>query len=542
MNSSYFQYTMPAMTMTIDHLRSHPGHKRAVLSLYRDLLRKSHRLRKVDPSSSTTLSILSSKDLSIIAMELQVGAYESFRQLYYSTYCITKALLKGIQLSDLLENVLVGKKVNDLRDWIKEYHSDIWAWQKRRAEYLKNEKEIELEKIRQVRGKGASMMNSRIRKRYPFPDTTNMSANEVVKVKQEYASRYTEEFLRIVINRLQCDGKLPNPHLLPYTPETLLADGDAYDSRHVIRGTKPEVIDQAYDREYLETIIMPSLEFEMNDMILNKLNYVVNEKGPPHAVVSEVSSGRSKTPYIRTPLAHQVGRKHLAWLIKEQILRHRLKLIWGASPGPLTSENLQKDGSFPVKGSGGFSDEEYIKPKYFYQSLGEQEEMYELFLECEKQYNNEMDTTTRYTESKLQLDLAQFDWTSILNEVTHILNADCSKITKESNMDMRALHDKVQKECYKVYDDYANRYKNILNDVKQLAIFKHCELVTPKVEPTSQEESLVQPFTKFSLEDRVGRGVTLGDVLKKNGHSYFTWGHQVKKRSRQLSEELSRRY
>ncbi|KAI3402915.2 hypothetical protein KGF56_004376 [Candida oxycetoniae] len=445
-------------------------------------------------------------------------------------------MFEGLQLAENLDEAIINCNWHPLELWVANYRKQMWFWQKRRSEYLKHKSEIEESQMKLLRGQAQTLAQSRRKKVGGKSQNSTLACkrNEQDSIKQKYriAKNNGRELLHSFINQLQVDGKLANPHLLPYTAETLAASGDQYEPRHIIKGSGEKIINEAYDKEYIESIIIPHLEFELNDINLDKIAYDINEKGPYRVVAKQTEAGTVSIPFLMSPFKHKVGRVEVARAIKQQILWLRIQKIWNAK-GEVEEENMAKDGSYPVKGCQGFGLGESMRPKLYYQELGEGEEMYELFLQLEK--------GKTITDEQKELDLTAFDWTSELMQVTKYIASKYQQAVAMPKFDLMKKQQRLQEECNKLYKREAVKFDHLLAELQKHNVFKHSEIVCPEIGSTTRLDLLKTPAKYFPAEDRVGRGQRLGDFLKSNKLKCYQFGYEKRKNIKQVLAELSRR-
>ena len=517
---------MNPLTQTVNKLIQHPDYRRSKCQLYKELLRKSYRLKK-----------LNIENASVLFEEFKVGMYESFNKQYTNTYQMTQALMKGIKLNSVLDDALTKGNHDKLTSWVHQHRKEYFEWTQRRASFLQNRKELEEKRIGSLRGRESSLASSRKRgktKRKQLALSTGGSVDDFINEGLETAFKNGQFLILRYLNQLQYAEKIPNPHLLPYTPETLQTEGNQYNSHHVIKGLTQKVIDQSFDKEYIESIIIPSLVFDLNDMNMEKITTIVNEKGPYQAVAKENNSGTVPLPYILSPFKHKPGRKHIAHLIRQQVLWSRIKKVWETTH-ELEEENMSKDGSYPIRGCRGFGAEELMKPRLYYENLCQGEEMFELFCEIEQKRLEGRGVNE-------EIDLEQFNWTKDLDIVSDEITAKYRQVLSNSKLDLSELQQSLQHRYNDGYKDYVERFTKLLNQLKIFNVFKHSEIVAPPNTTVLKSDVNNLVLDKFPTEDRIGRGQTLGDFLKACGFPYFEFGNELRKKINEIMTKIVHRY
>ncbi|CAK9440184.1 uncharacterized protein LODBEIA_P42840 [Lodderomyces beijingensis] len=516
------------MEHVLSQLKSNPAHKRAICDLYRVILRKAVRLRKCGDERGKTLY-----------WELKIGAYEAFTKNYHTTFGIAQGVQRGIHLVEHLDAALDTGNWAPLTRWVQDYHDSLWQWQKRRVQFLHNKKEINDRSINLKRGKAYSLAHLKRQKiGQPLTESPKLSTLDLLKSKRHQASKNGQMLLLRYINRLIVDGKIPNPQLLPYTSDNLRASGDSYHSSHVVAASNQDSVNEAFDQDMVEALLVPDMEFEINDMYMNQLQRVVNEHGPYQAVAKVTQAGVRGVPYLMSPFKYAIGRKEVSQRIKEQVLCSRILNIWNSTE-PVAEENMDKSGMYGVKGSKGFGDDELIRPRSFYQRYGEDEEMYEWFLE---RATKQREATTATAAEEEDMGSA-IDWTSELAAVTQMIGDKLADACgRPLSFDLQLEQERLQKSCDEMYCARAERYHALISDLKKYKVLKHSEIVSPPNSAVPVEAKLKMPQRYYSAEDRAGRGMKLGDFMKSHKLRSFQFGNVIEKDGDKMLKELSRRW
>lgn len=517
---------MNPLRQTVNTLRQHPEYQRSICQLYKELLRKSYKLRK-----------LSIDNASVLSEELKVGMYEAFTKQYTNTYQMAQALMKGLTVIDALDDAMENGNHKNLLQCAHQHRKEYIEWSQRRSSFLKNRKELEEKRIDTLRGRESKLAMSRKRSKVKLKESDlliDQDVDDFIAKGLKIASKNGQSLILRYLNQLQYAGKISNPHLLPYTPETLQTNGDQYDSHHVIKGLTQKIIDQSFDKEYIESIIIPSLVFDLNDMKMDEIATIVNEKGPYQATAKENKSGTVPLPYLLSPFKHKPGRKKLAYLIRQQVLWSRIKKIWETTH-ELEEENMSRDGSYPVSGSRGFGAEELMKPRQYYEKLCECEELFELFCEIEQRKLDGRDLNE-------VIDLDQFNWTEHLDIVSNEIATKYDTVLQESKLDLSELQKSLQQRFDEGYEDKVERFTNLLHQLKAFNVFKHSEIVTPANSTVLRNDLQSVSLDKFPTEERVGRGKTLGEFLKSHDFPYFEFGNELRKKINEIMTKIVHRF
>lgn len=506
------------MNKLLKDLTSTNEHRVSVLQLYRELLRKTNKLHQNQLPSS------------INQYELQFSIKESFHKRYGSTHDITIQLLKGIRLNEILEL----NQWNDLEELIKEERRLFFEYQKRRASYLKNKVNIHEKQINNLRGKAKSQILSlkKGKLKYQKPDlSTANGKSQFLKDGLKESKFHGSLILQRFIHELQLLNKLPESKLLPYTPERIFTTGDNLDSRHIVGGVTNHALSH-YDQDILQSIIIPGLEYEINKNYLDELRTILQEKGPYEAVIKETNSGIVPLPYIMQPTKHKIGREELAVLVKRQTFCLRMMKIWEADK-ELPEENMQRDGSYIIKRSKGWGDQELVYPRQYYQKYCDGEELFEVLLQIEINKNKKV---------KTPIDFDKYYWGESLDISSQYLRQEYNKTIKESQIDLLPLQQELQKKYNAEYDKKVEKYNTLSMNLIKHNVFKHSEIVSPVNCNTIYNGLEKRSIDKFPVKDKVGKGKSLSDLITEVGLKSYEFGNKFTKRVTQIIKRISYKY
>lgn len=322
--------------------------------------------------------------------------------------------------------------------------------------------------------------------------------------------------------------------------------------------TKHRVIMDAYDMEYIDAIIKPDLEYDINKYHhLDGLSDIVNKKGPYKVQVRQCQAGIMPVPIISLPYAMPENRQEIAVDIKKLVRLSRIKAVWESGPGTAMTEPLFKDGSYAVRGSRGFSDLERMFPRRYYEKLAAQEASWELLMD-------KLEAKTALKEEQVVLKESptakpsNVTWDSIekeyLAEWQLPLNVSSASIDAEIRLywnkystrtgktghPLLTRQQELQAKMNEHYDRQVVRLKNLLETLAQDNVFKHCELVnfqnpvTKRYGQYIKEDESRTERNKKGVPDteRAGMGKKLGDYLDEAGHHSFRWGMVFDKKFR----------
>lgn len=506
------------MNRLISELTYRNDHKQAVCQLYRALLRKTNQLVCIPAS--------------INKYELKYNIQERFRNNYGSTFQIAEQLFKGITLDEAL-SLALGGNWGKLKEFIDIQRKEVFLYQRRRADYLINKEQIEESAKKTARGKVKRNLLARTKRktRYFVPDLY-IPDNEKQFIKDGLANAnyQGDTVLKQFLHKLQSLKKIPDPKLLPYSPELIFTIGDNLDFNHIIRGTTSKSLEN-FDQDILKAIVIPAMEYDINKMYLEQLKNALDNKGPYQATVHEALAGTVPVPYIMQPTKKKIGREEIAKLIKKQIFFRRMINIW-ESQTHLTEENKQKDGSYPIKGSHGFGPDELIYPREYYQELYDAEEMYEILLQIHiNDYNGKPNEP---------IDLKQFAWSESLDIASIYLRDAYKQVVQDSKIDFKTLQEHLQKSFNNHYDEQVEKYEQLIANLQKHNVFKHSEIVSPPGSRSISDVAAKRSINFFPQTEIIGKGKTLGEFMAEPGFKHYKYGYKLTKRIAQIMSKLGK--
>lgn len=302
----------------------------------------------------------------------------------------------------------------------------------------------------------------------------------------EKRQQNTDHLLRRWFKHEQQNGGLPIPQKLSYVER--IADTTLNPFGAIPESTKANLINQAYDSDYVEGIIKPSLAYDINrNHYLRHLDDIVNHRGPFKPRILTTSAGPNAAPYIRMPYRQDESMGKLAVTIKRWLTATRINAIWQLKQ-PLTNENQQKNGGYAIRTRGNHDD--VIYPRAYYEQWASDEAQWEALIEGRdfdtvlKEWIGPLDTTLKHLQDRVQ----------------HF---------KSEIGDVKAyepLRQQLEEGLNQHYDDLANVYERISQQLRSNPhTFKHGEIVNSDRNPD-------------------GSGKQLGDYLKSYKH--FQWGDE----------------
>lgn len=534
-------------------------HKYAVLSLYKSLLRNVNKLALLSIPSMTIddkrndinkevakISINQRQYLKNVKAELGYIVREEFRSTKKGEIGnpnkFRERFIEAIRLQEILEYTR-----HDSTSWIQlivkllNYRSQKHLEQYWRSEYLRDPEEINNGKNKEKPTLLVKQMESRSKKpkitnfkKLSQKEKSNRYKTELIKCNEN-----SQKLLRRYLKELQTSNKIPIPHLLPYTSEkSLLPLTDAVSLSLTIPGsTCRSSIASAYDLDYIDTIIKPSLEHDINKChYLDHLKSIADEKGPFKVQINITEAGPMSIPYIKLPYKRD-ELQEVGMDIKKLMRLIRLKTVWNSSDNESSITEPQfSDGSYAVRGSRGFGEEERIHPRHYYEKLAVEEGIWEFLISNQdKNENASLDSPTKLIN----------EWQDALEIATTELNNDVNYYYQKYNalksskspllQDQKILQQKMNLH----YDDQLNRYNHITKLINNHNIIKHSEIVNlSNVVTKKYDKYLVKndrnPSKKHQKGmpalERIGMGKRLADYLDDVGYHYFKWGMKFDKK------------
>ncbi|RCK57564.1 hypothetical protein Cantr_06924 [Candida viswanathii] len=433
---------------------------------------------------------------------------ESFKKRYGNTYAITRQLLKGIRLDEILSL----RQWGDLAEFVQQERQEHFDAQKRRATYLEKKSEIETTQLKLLRGRAKTVAESRHRRKQPdvkLDLKTPEGRKQFVLDGFDRAKYNGGVVLQWFVHEMQI--------LLPYTREMIHTLGDNLDLAHIDGSSSSKALSQ-YDKDIVESILIPGLEYDLNKYYLDHKQKWLTQRGPYQAVVKETMAGVTPLPYVMQTTKHKLGRRELADLIKEQVLWVRIRNIWKAKE-PIQEENVQKDGGYPVAKSGGWGPDEIIYPRKYYEQFCDGEELFEGFVEIA---NNMLEGNTD------PIDFEQFYWGESLDIATEYINGEYRRVCSELPVDYMALLKQLQEKYNAWFEEDMEKYQKLVKDLEKYKQWQH------HLRGPSQAR-----YGQVPSGDRIGKGKSLGDFMKEAGFKTYEFGNKYTKRLTQTLRGIS---
>ncbi|ABN67038.2 predicted protein [Scheffersomyces stipitis CBS 6054] len=542
--------------MIVGSFRYKSSHQTALFSLYRSLVRNIGKLNNIDILQDSE-HIKGCKDIANELEKIKLDQKQYFSNLRFELlYSIRNEFQKqkqepfkltsqavadsrfvqqfemGIRLDQLLDKFVQEKSIIELLTFVLEYRSSQFKKQKWRADYLRRREEIDkkIHREREVNKKKAKYKPQLKKPVDPlkiYHKLDNRQKRLVIDNERRRSSVHSNHLLRRFLKLKQASGEIPTPQLLPYTSESNGISADSMSNvHHVPKGsTANAAIQTAYDMEYIKAVVIPSLEFDINKKhFLEKISHTVNEKGPSKVQVRTTNAAFTTLSFLQLPYPTIPQLEKIAVDFKKSLFVARLQNIWESSPGKMKDENLLADGSYSVKGSGGFGPDECIYPRHHYQRLAEGEALWEYLM-------NRNDKTPLKAYVK--------DWTIALDITSSELASKADEIKKKYN-DLRRPNSKLyeekerkQQQMFTHFDKLSVSYGDLIAKLNEKQVHKHSDIVNlgDKIRKTYDKRLGNHSMTRKTYRgipniEGVGMGKALGDYLDEAGLPCFKWGDE----------------
>ncbi|KAG7665628.1 uncharacterized protein J8A68_000834 [[Candida] subhashii] len=521
------------------------SHEESVCQLYKQLLRQSNKLKKIDPSilASHINHQNPQQFLKHTAFELRFNLKEQFRSPITNELELSEKLISAIQLNQILDQTITSNQWDELFKFRDQQRTQTITHQKHTSSRLARQVEILAHQGKTLRGLEMRLhyQSTKNAKHKSSTQSHNKTPSQQFIINSEERNRqrlnqareqigaYCHTVLNNHLRNLQADQEIPNPNLLPYTPEKLQTKGDQYYAYNFEDRTTKRAVSEAYDKEYLYGIVIPGLEYDINYKYnFNKIKKIINEKGP--WVVRANKATVAGIPFLKLP--HWNSDKiTLARFIRRYILAMRIMYAWEAV-GSIDGEKLQRDGSFHIRGSGGFGSEGRMFPRAYYEELVEGEIMYEGLLQIEE---NKMKDGNENV--KINFRGLEKEWYGPLEESSLFVKEQVDNLFKDideyKGEEFEEKRARYQKEMFRMYERKLSKYEKLLEDLSKFKVHKHSEIVSPPCTVSIRKKLKARDLQGILPRvDRIGKGKTLGDFLQHNELYDYQYGYGFTKRFR----------
>lgn len=540
-------------------------HASLTRALYRELLRGLNNIKSVVPIiDADNENKMVQRELTraqqnpelygkFLSSEIRYYVDEEFRRDRKRTNekSLHLTLVEGTQLIDALAEVHRDPHTN--HGWTKVIellvkHRDAeFTRQRWVSEYHKNRDAID-----EVRNKGSHPLIKKQKEsraqlktaRDPkFSMLSSSGQHKAYKKALEDSKENADFVVRNYIKKLQLEGRIPNPYKLPYVSDSISKQAiNMPDPSKLLPGsTKHSVMKEAYDMEYIDAIVKPEIEFLINQAhYLDPLRKRMNEKGPYKVKIRHTNAGAMTAHFIKLPYTREKEMKEIAMDIKELMRAIRKQFIWNLDPktsGAKLSEKKIGDG-FAVRGSGGFSPEEVMFPRYYHEKLAQDEAEWEYKMETLLNENQGPETEGKLAKLRRALHAS---WRAPLEESTAAIDHEILLLYKKYKVDRQhpIFDDQAhfQREMNEFHEKKAHAYEELLQVLKEDNVFLHSDLVNKDVVKVLYDDCMKNEEKKKEKHrhgvaelERKGMGKRLGDYLESHGFRSYKMGYRFAKR------------
>lgn len=531
---------------------------RIYLSLYRGIIRGIAKLKKYIPVIELRLGIDPNLHNELTKAQINPQLYgnyllEEIRFLTKEAFnkrltnknrtIIYNRVTKGADLIELLKHIN-GK---DAEHWTRliKYLVDFRSEKLRQSlwgkDFDKNRDQIEQGLLKDMPSIKARRISSEMNRRKarvkhtPFDSLSSGARTKHYKIEAETSEINASKVMKAHLKRLQRLGMIPNPFKLPYVTslESFLLMNQP-DQKYGIPGSgKSSIIRKAYDEDIINTIMAAEVEHRINEKhFLGRISNVVNKRGPAKVKIVVTNAGAMPASYLRTPRPKHKFMKAMAISIKRLMRCIRKQYIWGLTEATENAVSEAKHGEgYSVTGSKGYSFEEIMFPREYYEKLAVDESIWEFLMEKEAQKESGPDSRTflldrilkSWSES-LDIASASIDKEMLLYFEKH--RAITSKLRKK--------REQVQRSANMYHETVVKKYRKILTLIEKENVFLHSDLYNVKKTPQITYKRGLKADTKskdkwgLPLSEKLG--YTLGDYLVSVGLKGFRMGNNFKKR------------
>ncbi|KAK6460138.1 hypothetical protein DFJ63DRAFT_316007 [Scheffersomyces coipomensis] len=514
-------------------------HSKAVISLYRELLRDANKLKNVKVNDEIQKQLGSDHNEAYfknLSFELKSFINEEFRNPRRNTSALGNQIVKGVQFITCLHDFIIdNQQFEPLLTFTNDYKSDLDKKQERRAELL----------IKKANGEIKETNNKYHMKKPTDPVTifyklSTKERSKVLKEEIEKSKFQSNHLLRRYFALQQSQFKIPLPQKLPYTSQLPKAKASelgnaSYGSK---RSENASDIYKSYDQDYVDAIVIPSLEYDINKFhFFEQFSWKINERGPAKVKIRVTNAGAYGMAYLDLPFRNNKDLTKLANDIKNSIKLNRVKSVWDSPDGRINEERLQRDGSYGIKGSRGFGPEETFHPRFHHEELAISEGEWEFLVYLEslgdKIAESDFNELIKLRDSSIKL------WTDDLNVVSKLLESEYQN-QKSEKMRIRSTESKVdnersdyQKQMNLHFEKMTESYLQLLAKLKNNQIHKHSELVNLGDRVSNSYRNKLDHETKAkkvingipSIE-RIGLAKKLPEYLVEAKYTNFMWGQK----------------
>lgn len=551
-------------------------HKKAVLSLYRNLLR----LSKVVNNAKVPQSILSTN--LVLVQELEVAKINPSQYTEYLCsdiiHCIRQQFKRGkqkkskdlqtkefatlysegVRFLSILEDLSHNCNENDSNDntyddsfcnllsFFTEFRQRDFNQRQRKAQtYFQNG-------IQEFDGK----LPEEDLKISPWPlkpiqTLQNHEREKRLKQELETSAENKHKILRRYLKHLQMKNALAVPQLLPYTNLNLPAQNIKLSSK-IFKSTSFKAINLGYNLKLVESILIPELEFNVNfHHFLKPLEEVINQKGPFQVKIRQTNAGAVGIPFVKLPTPQLAKMREIAMDIKKLAKDFTLYSLWESSKDDIASkERKNQDGSFSIGWFIQYGPNAKMFSKDVHERLYQEEALWEFFLDkelikTEADTRNEKEGLLDPSQFKHDLQLIQKSyknsWMEVLNTTSEVLHSNWQGYYKKyDSAYLKGLHNeqqKYQKLMNSKFQLKVDRYGKLLTILNKHNVSTHSDLISSKTTKSRIDHQLFLndiyiKKTRMGISESERRGLhcKLADYMDKANIPSYKIGMNYKKR------------
>ncbi|KAF3993120.1 hypothetical protein FT663_00944 [Candidozyma haemuli var. vulneris] len=535
------------------------NHEESIRALYRGLIRGLYKTQKlpiiVDTSIETDPNLL--RELQKVSVNPSLyGEFLASELKYYikekaasptpSSVGLYTRLSKGESLCEIFQ--AIQQNPSQPQHWhsaiqqLIQFRDDSFRRQKWKAFYYKNRKQIDEERRKPQRNKRQGREPG-----MPTPENTrrafkSLKSNERLK-RYKKAMKESEEDANFVVRnylkKLQLEGRIPNPYKLPYVSDTLtLQSVNLPDPKALIPGsTKTFVMEQAYDKEYIDAIIKPEVEYLINTSFMKDIDEQINVKGPQKSVINFTNAGVSAAYYLG-PHSTKSKMKGIALTIKRSTRLSKVRHVWNMkSTDKVAIAHEKRVGNgYAVQGSKGYSGEEIMFTREYYEELMKAEADWEALMDDIRNHDN-IGKMPPLHERKEQYRKV---WRKSLDIASEYIDKTLKEMSSAHQLSDRIFRQQaaLQKALDEKYEKRAKRYSQLLDVLKEQDVFMHSEIINFK-DPVSrgfdvnlEEDSFKNEKNRGGVPEveRLNMGKKLGDYLAMFNFRFYQMGRRFRER------------
>lgn len=372
----------------------------------------------------------------------------------------------------------------------------------------------------------------------PFRSLSSSERTKEYKKQVALSNVNASKTMRLHLKSLQLLGLIPNPFKLPYLsllkPYLLLTQPQ---QAHLIPGSaKSSILKRAYDQDIVKFVLGPELEHRLNEKhFLGKIEHIVNRRGPAKIKIIATHSGAMPIHFLRTPRKRLNFMKMVGVDVKRLMRCIRKRFIWNLSEGKSHTVSETKHGEgYSVVGSRGYSFDEIMFPREYYQKLADEEALWEYILDGQSNVKG----TSKDTRS-VTLNQILHEWTEALEISTIMIDQELEQFFKKHKAitkDLRTQRAKVQIEANRFHERKVIKFSKLLETLKKNGVFMHSDLYNNRLPASSRFEAMLKSEGSLPMKLRRGiptrekPGMLLGDFLLASGFKGFKMGQIFKKR------------